>query len=180
MDFCSICHYGSRVLIDLPRNIRASREMLSKSYYIKPKSDCIYRFHFVWFCIYHLVNKRTRTFAFYINRNMISTIWFRFDLIWFRKDFSLWVCVAIVNCLIVAMSHVSYLIWRIFNLPSWCEIKAVILLKNIYAWNCAWMLEECPTREARNQPDRRCLNAAALGYFAVGQFAVRKKKPYLT
>ena len=53
-------------------------EIFPISHFIKLKSDCIYYFS-VWF-----------ETVFQINWKMVNTIWFRFDLIRFRIDFSVW------------------------------------------------------------------------------------------
>ena len=63
----------------------AHKEIFSKSYWIKPKSDCIYYF-VVWFG-----TANGRPFVVPNQSKMVDTIWFRFDLIIFQKDFS--VCI---------------------------------------------------------------------------------------
>ena len=62
--------------------VHTHKKIFSKSYLINPKSDCIYHFPI------DLEHKRTCPFLFQINRKMVNTIWFRVDLIRFRKDFS--------------------------------------------------------------------------------------------
>ena len=57
-------------------------EIFTKSYSIKPKSDCIYHFALIW-------NQTDVCLLFKINRTMVNTIWFRFDLIKFRNNFSM-------------------------------------------------------------------------------------------
>ena len=62
----------------------AHREIFSKSYQIKLKSDCIYHTPI------NLEQQKdaVRLLLFQINRCMVNTIWFRFDLIRFWKDIS--------------------------------------------------------------------------------------------
>ena len=57
-----------------------------KSYWIKPKSDCIYH------APIDLEQKRSSVW-FQISRKMVNTIWFRLDLIIIQKDLS--VCCAV-------------------------------------------------------------------------------------
>ena len=59
------------------------REIFSEFYQIKSKSDCIYHFPIDF-------EQQTDTvrLLFQFNRKMVNTIWFRFDLLRFRKYFS--------------------------------------------------------------------------------------------
>ena len=62
------------------------REIFSKSYWIKLNSDFIYQFPID-------LEQETDTvrLLFQINRCMVNTIWFRFDLIRFGKDFPVFI-----------------------------------------------------------------------------------------
>ena len=62
------------------RVIGTHRDILSKSYSIKSKSDCIYHFP---------IDLELNGRPFQINRKMANTMRFRFDLIRFQKDSTL-------------------------------------------------------------------------------------------
>ena len=57
------------------------REFFSKSYWLKPKSDCIYYFPID-------LEPNGRPFGSKSMSKLVDTILFRFDLTWFRKNFS--------------------------------------------------------------------------------------------
>ena len=68
-----------------------------KFYLIKSKSDCICHFPID-------LEPSGRTFVWLkINRKLVNTIWFRFDLISFRKDFSVYA--QLYTCNIYAKFH---------------------------------------------------------------------------
>jgi len=65
------------------------REIFSKSYWIKPKSDCIYHFPIDLEPNGRPIDSEPNrtTLWFRINLKMVNTIWFLFDLIRFGEDF---------------------------------------------------------------------------------------------
>ena len=72
------------------------------------------------FTIFRLIwnTKRTCPFVLQFNRKMVNTIWFRFDLIRFRKDFS--VCV-LENCLVQSSERLVVLGNQVFPIEDTLE-----------------------------------------------------------
>ena len=74
-------------------------------------------------------SKRTQCVLFFqINRKMVNTIWYRFHLIRFRKDFS--VCAQPVPCECGAYIFFSTFLLMFYFLLGWDEMHTLI----IYGW----------------------------------------------
>ena len=102
----------------LRQNIRkmatsTHREIFLKFYRINPKSNFIY--HSDWF------GTKRKSVWFQINRNMVITIRFRFDLIRFRKKFS--VCSELQNSANVASSEGDARCYKINANKIWASVS---------------------------------------------------------
>ena len=92
-----------------PCTISTHREIFSKSYQANPKSDCIYNFLIE-------LDPNGRPFGSNGKSEMVNTIWFRVDLIRFRKDFS--VCTLYT---INVRVNDAFFLWVLFYNYSWFQ-----------------------------------------------------------